>query len=125
MSEYVVEVDDATFPEKVIAASGEMPVLVDCWAPWCGPCKAAGPVIEAVAREFEGRASVVKVNVDVSPLVSGMLDSVGVQGIPAFLFFEGGKAVAKVIGAGPTLEGKLTAKLEGLLSGAAGEEGDE
>ena len=84
----VIEVGDEDF--QAVVLESDVPVLVDLWAPWCGPCKAASPIVHAVAQAFEGRAKVVKVNVDAAPAVAG---SFPVQGIPAFLFFHKGEAV--------------------------------
>jgi thioredoxin 1 len=85
---------DATFDEDVMKSS--LPVLVDFWAPWCGPCKAMNPVLEELEKEYEGKVKIVKVNVDEN------IDSAGkfnVLSIPTFLMVKDGKAVGTVVGA--------------------------
>ncbi len=75
-----------------------IPVLVDLWAPWCGPCKMIAPILEHVAADRAGKLRVVKLNVDEAPTISGRL---GVQSIPTMLLFEGGREVGRQIGAVP------------------------
>ena len=96
MSENVQNINDADF-EKVVIES-DIPVLVDFWAPWCGPCKMVGPVLEQIAGEYAGKAKVVKVNVDDNKQVAG---SLGVQSIPTVVLYKDGQVVEKVIGARP------------------------
>jgi len=84
------------FEEKVLKS--EVPVLVDFWAPWCGPCKAIGPSIEELATDYAGRAKVFKVDVDVD---NDLAVQYGVMSIPALLMFKGGKVVDKMVGAAP------------------------
>ncbi len=84
------------FDEKVLGS--DIPVLVDFWAGWCGPCKAIGPAIEELAVEFEGRARVFKVDVDADGEIAGRY---GVMSIPALLVFKGGQVVDQMVGAGP------------------------
>jgi len=89
-------VTDATFAAEVLQA--QLPVLVDIWAPWCGPCRMIAPVIAEIAQEFAGRLKVVKVNSDDNPATSAQYD---VQGIPTLLVFRGGKVVERIVGAAP------------------------
>lgn len=84
----------AEFDEKVLGS--DVPVLVDFWAEWCGPCKAIGPAIEELATEFEGRARVFKLDVDAEGEVAGRY---GVMSIPALLMFKGGQVVDQMVGA--------------------------
>jgi thioredoxin 1 len=86
----------AEFQEQVL--NSDLPVLVDFWAPWCGPCKAIGPAIEELAVEYSGKAKVVKIDVD---QVGDVAQQYGVMSIPALLVFKGGKVVDKQVGAGP------------------------
>jgi thioredoxin 1 len=83
------------------------PVLVDFWAEWCGPCRMIAPALEQLARDFEGKAKIVKVNVDEEQALASQY---GIRSIPTLLFFQGGKVVEQVVGAAPkdTLAAKLT-----------------
>ncbi len=90
------EFNDANFDTEVI--NSDKLSLVDFWAEWCGPCRAIGPVIEELSKEYEGRVNIGKLNVDVNPQVS--LDF-GITSIPAILFIKGGKVVDKLVGAQP------------------------
>jgi thioredoxin 2 len=86
-------------PDTVDAAlSAKVPVLVDLWAPWCGPCRMVAPILEQLAAERAGRLKVVKVNVDELPQVSARY---GVQGVPTLLLLEGGREIARQVGAAP------------------------
>ncbi len=89
-------VSTAEFKDKVLAS--EVPVLVDFWAEWCGPCKAIGPAIEQLAGEVEGKAKVYKVDVDADP---DLASEYGVMSIPAVFVFKGGKVVDQQIGMAP------------------------
>ncbi len=89
-------VTDATFDEEVRAS--DIPVVVDFWAEWCGPCKQIGPALEEIATEMEGKIKVVKVNVDENPNSPAQM---GVRGIPALFLFKNGEVVSNKIGAAP------------------------
>lgn len=108
MSEKVISTDDQGF-DKVVLQSVE-PVLVDFWAPWCGPCRAVSPIVEELAGDYAGRLRTVKVNVDDSPIVAGRY---GIQSIPSLLFFKGGQEVGRVVGALP--KAKLAEATEKVL----------
>jgi thioredoxin 2 len=93
---WLSEVGDADF--DAVVGSSSLPILVDLWAPWCGPCRMVAPSLEQLAAERAGRLRVVKVNVDESPLVAERL---GVQGIPTMVLYMGGRDVARQVGALP------------------------
>jgi thioredoxin 1 len=92
----VANVTDATFEQEVLKA--QLPVLVDFWAPWCGPCKAVAPVVDDLAKEYEGRLKVVKLNTDENPRTA---QAYKIQGIPNFYLFKAGQPVEQVVGAVP------------------------
>lgn len=94
----VIDSTDATFAQDVIQRSHEIPVIVDCWAPWCGPCRILGPILEKLAYERDGQVQLVKVNTDENPQVAQALQ---VEGIPAVFAFVGGQLVNKFVGAIP------------------------
>ena len=106
--EAVLHVESAEFQAKVL--DGELPALVDFWAPWCFPCRMIAPTIEELAKEYQGRAVVAKVNTDNN---GELAQSYGIQGIPSMLFFKGGEVVDRVTGAVP--KGVLIGKLDALL----------
>ena len=99
---------DATFQNDVLQSS--VPVLVDFWAEWCGPCRMVGPYVAEIAVEYEGRAVVGKVNVDHNP---GITSRYGIRNIPTILYFNNGEVVDKQVGAVP--KNALIVKLESLL----------
>ena len=91
-----VTLTDSSFDQ--LARSSTLPVLVDCWAPWCGPCKMVAPVVESLAREFSGRVVVGKLNVDENP---GVATRYGIMSIPTLLILRNGQVVDRVVGAVP------------------------
>lgn len=104
-----LEITDANFEEVVLKSS--VPVVVDFWAEWCGPCRAIGPVIEDLAKEYDGRVNIGKVNVDVNPEVSM---NYGITSIPAILFIKNGEVVDKLVGAQP--KGNFVKKIEAHIN---------
>jgi thioredoxin 1 len=93
MSEGIMEISDGSFDSEVIQS--EKPVLVDFWAPWCGPCKAIGPIIEELAGEFSDKIKFAKCNVDDNPVSPGKF---GIKAIPTLIFFKQGKVVDQITG---------------------------
>src|SRR3954447_5544339 len=94
----MADITDATFEQDVLERSKQVPVVVDLWAPWCGPCKTLGPIIERVIAETDGKVELAKVNVDENPQVSQAFQ---VQSIPAVYALKDGKVVDGFIGAQP------------------------
>jgi thioredoxin 1 len=92
----VREVTDKTFAQEVLQATS--PVLVDFWADWCGPCKAIAPIVEALVGEYEGRLTVMKLDVDANPRTAA---AYRVQSIPTLLVFKDGKPAERIVGAVP------------------------
>ena len=106
-SEHVIQLSASDFTEKVLNAAH--PALVDFWAPWCGPCRALAPVIEALAEKYAGRASVCKLNIDDEGALAAQY---GVMSIPTVVLFQGGKEIDRVVGLG------AQERFEALLDGA-------
>ena len=92
----VREVTDASFESEVLKS--DTPVLIDFWAPWCGPCRAIAPIVEELAKEYDGKLKVVKMNVDENPQTPG---AYGVRGIPNLILFKGGTVKEQIVGAVP------------------------
>ena len=103
-----LEITDDNFEDIVLKS--DKPVLVDFWAEWCGPCRMVGPVVEELAKEYDGRAVIGKVNVDQN---SGISSNYGIRNIPTLLYFKNGILVDKQVGVVPkaTLAAKLDAQL--------------
>jgi len=118
-----MDVTEATFQSAVIQRSAELPVVVDFWAEWCGPCRQLGPVLDRAAEARAGKLELVKLDVDANPAVSRMF---GIQSIPAVKAFRGGKVVAEFVGAQPPqavdefLDSLLPSEADGLVA-----DGDE
>jgi thioredoxin 1 len=105
----VLEVSDATFDREVL--ENELPVMVDFWAVWCGPCKALGPIVDGVATTYAGKLKVAKVNVDQNISTPSRYN---IRGIPALLFFKGGKVTDQIIGFVP--QDVIEEKIQHLLA---------
>jgi thioredoxin 1 len=93
MGQYTFEVTDDNFQTEVLKS--EIPVLVDFWAEWCGPCKMIAPLVDELAKKYEGKLRVGKMDVDAEPNVSQMY---GVQGIPTLILFKNGQPVQQIVG---------------------------
>ncbi len=108
MSEHIKHVTDGTFKSEVLESA--TPVLVDYWAEWCGPCKMIAPILEEVAKEYSGRLTVAKLNIDDNPKTPGEF---GIRGIPTLILFKGGSAEATKVGA--LSKSQLTAFIDSNL----------
>jgi thioredoxin 1 len=89
----IPEVNDATFEKEVLQSA--QPVLVDFWAAWCGPCRAVAPIVEEIAKEYQGKLKVMKMDVDVNPATPMRYS---IRGIPTLLIFKGGKVAEQIVG---------------------------
>ena len=103
-----LEITDANFEQLVLKS--DKPVLLDFWAEWCGPCRMVGPVVEELAKEYDGKAVVGKVNVDHNSEISAKY---GIRNIPTLLYFKNGEVVDKQVGVAP--KAQLAAKLQAQL----------
>jgi thioredoxin 1 len=101
-------VTDASFQDDVL--NDNLPVLVDFWAPWCGPCRMLGPVVDEIAQQYEGRVKVVKLNTDENPNVASQY---GIRSIPMLILFKDGQKVDSLVGAVP--KGTVANMLEKYL----------
>jgi thioredoxin 1 len=96
MADNIVQVSDATFESEVLKSP--VPVLIDFWAPWCGPCRAIAPIVDQLADEYAGKLKIVKMNVDDNPRTPA---NYGVRGIPNLILFKGGQVQQQIVGAVP------------------------
>jgi len=108
MSEHIQYVTDASFKADVLDST--VPVLVDYWAEWCGPCKMIAPILDEVAKEYHGRLKVAKLNIDENPKTPGEF---GIRGIPTLILFKGGNVEATKVGA--LSKSQLTAFIDSNL----------
>jgi len=105
----LVHFSDSSFKQDVLES--ELPVLVDFWAEWCGPCHMIAPIVEQIAQDYQGRLKVGKLNVDENPQIAAQF---GIRGIPTLLLFDKGKPVEQIIGAVP--KAQIQTKLDAHLS---------
>jgi len=103
------EVTDATFEQEVLKAP--RPVLVDFWAPWCGPCRMVAPIVEELAEEYDGKVNFVKLNTDDNPVTASRY---GIRSIPTLLVFRGGQPVGQIIGFRPKSD--LRRRLDAVIA---------
>lgn len=104
----LIHVNDKNFASEVLSST--IPVLVDFWATWCGPCRSISPIVEELAKEFTGKVKVTKLNVDESPATPSQY---GVRGIPTLILFKGGKILDQIVGAVP--KARLKSMIEKAL----------
>jgi thioredoxin 1 len=108
MAEGILEVSDGSFDSEVLKS--DKPVLVDFWAPWCGPCRAIAPIIEELVKEYGGQIKFTKCNVDDNPVTPGQY---GIKAIPTLIFFNNGKVVNQITGM--VAKSKLVDTIKGVL----------
>jgi thioredoxin 2 len=106
--DHPVTVSDATFHKEVMLSP--LPVIVDCWAPWCGPCRAVGPVMDALAKKYQGRLKVAKLNLDENPATGSRY---AISSVPTMLLVKNGKLINTLVGALP--QGQIEAALKQIL----------
>lgn len=105
----IIEINDNTFEQEVLQS--DVPVLVDFWAPWCGPCRAIAPVIDELSGEYEGKLKVAKCNVDDNPKTPGRY---GIRAIPTLIIFKGGNVSEQITGA--VAKSQITAAVDKVVS---------
>ncbi len=102
-----LQLTDSSFEKEVLKSP--LPVLVDFWAPWCGPCRMLGPIVEEIAKEYQGKVVVGKMNTDENPVVASKFN---ISAIPSMLFFKGGRVVEQMVGVHSKKD--IKAKLDAL-----------
>jgi thioredoxin 1 len=108
MAQGILDIDDSNFENEILQS--DKPAMVDFWAPWCGPCKAIGPVIEELAGSFGDRVKFTKCNVDENPVTPGKF---GIKAIPTLIFFKDGKVIEQITGM--VAKSKLEDAINGML----------